>query len=152
MLTEVFYINSGKIILISLKIQVHQTPHYLSLDAVGEYHFNDQFHLGGGLTAWGYYSANSSSSQLTLDAPIYQQNINISGTFGNRNLSIYAKLLLFDKLSYRRITNPYHATSSLNLNSTISTHTPRAQYAGMLTYALADVGINTEAYKKKEHI
>jgi hypothetical protein len=41
-----------------------------------------QFHLGGGLTAWGwyYYSANSSSSQLTLDAPIYQQNINISGT------------------------------------------------------------------------
>jgi hypothetical protein len=31
-----------------------------------------------------------------------------------------------------------NATSSLNLNSTISTHTPRAQYA-MLTYALADV-------------
>jgi hypothetical protein len=46
------------------------------------------------------YSANSSSSQ-TLDAPIYQQNINISGTFGNRNLSIYAKGLLFDKLSYQ---------------------------------------------------
>jgi hypothetical protein len=61
--------------------------------------------------------------------------------FGNRNLSIYAKGLLFDKLSYRAaITNPYrNATSSLNLNSTISTHTPRAQYAGMLTYALADV-------------
>jgi hypothetical protein len=44
---------------------------------------------------------------ITLDA-IYQQNINISGTFGNRNLSIYAKGLLFDKLSYRAaITNPY---------------------------------------------
>lgn len=44
------------------------------LDAIGEYHFNDKFHLGGGLTAWGAgttrYSANSSSSQLTLDAPI----------------------------------------------------------------------------------
>jgi hypothetical protein len=40
--------------------------------------------------------------------PIYQQNINISGTFGNRNLSIYAKGLLFDKLSYQAaITNPY---------------------------------------------
>jgi hypothetical protein len=32
--------------------------------------------LGAGTTR---YSANSSSSQLTLDAPIYQQNINISG-------------------------------------------------------------------------
>jgi hypothetical protein len=59
--------------------------------------------LGAGTTR---YSANSSSS-LTLDAPIYQQNINISA-FGNRNLSIYAKGLLFDKLSYRAaITNPY---------------------------------------------
>jgi hypothetical protein len=83
MLTDkVFFIfNSGKII-ISLKIQVHQTPLSI-LDAIGRYHF-DQFHLGGGLTAWGAgttrYSANSSSSQLTLDAPIYQQNINISGT------------------------------------------------------------------------
>jgi hypothetical protein len=71
-----------------------------------EYHFNDQFHLGGGLTAWGAgttrYSANSSSSQLTL-CSIYQQNINISGTFG-RNLSIYAKGLLFDKLSYRALS------------------------------------------------
>jgi hypothetical protein len=99
------------------------------------------------------YSANSSSSQLTLDAPIYQQNINISGTFGNRNLSIYAKGLLFDKLSYHSITNPYrNATSSLNLNSTISTHTPRAQYAGMLTYALADVESNTEAYNKGTYL
>jgi uncharacterized protein involved in outer membrane biogenesis len=83
-----------------------------------EYHFNDQFHLGGGLTAWGAgttrYSANSSSSQLTLDAPIYQQNINISGTFGNRNLSIYAKGLLFDKLSYQAaITNPYRTQLAL---------------------------------------
>jgi hypothetical protein len=58
---------------------------------------------------------------------------------------------LFDKLSYRAISQiRINATSSLNLNSTISTHTPRAQYAGMLTYALADV-INTEAYNK-EHI
>jgi hypothetical protein len=122
---------------------------------LGEY-LNDQFHLGGGLTAWGAgttrYSANSSSSQLTLDAPIYQQNINISGTFGNRNLSIYAKGLLFDiKLSL--LSQPYrNATSSLNLNSTISTHTPRAQYAGMLTYALADVESNTEAYNKGTYL
>jgi hypothetical protein len=71
---------------------------------------------------------------------LFINKTSISGTFGNRNLSIYAKGL-FDKLSYQAaITNPYrNATSSLNLNSTISTHTPRAQYAGMLTYALADV-------------
>ncbi|SEA50485.1 Phosphate-selective porin O and P [Flavobacterium gillisiae] len=127
------------------------------LDAIGEYHFNDKFHLGGGLTAWGAgttrYSANSSSSQLTLDAPIYQQNINISSTFGNRNLSIYAKGM-FDKLSYRvAITNPYrNATSTLNLNSTISTHTPKAQYTGMLTYAFADKESNTEPYNKGTYL
>jgi hypothetical protein len=127
------------------------------LDAIGEYHFNDKFHLGGGLTAWGAgttrYSANSSSSQLTLDAPIYQQNINVSSTFGNRNLSIYAKGM-FDKLSYRvAITNPYrNATSTLNLNSTISTHTPKAQYAGMLTYAFAEKESNTEPYNKGTYL
>lgn len=127
------------------------------LDAIGEYHFNEKFHLGGGLTGWGAgttrYSANSSSSQLTLDAPIYQQNINISSTFGNRNLSIYAKGI-FDKLSYRvAITNPYrNATSTLNLNSTISTHTPKAQYSGMLTYAFADKETNTEPYNKGTYL
>ena len=127
------------------------------LDAIGEYHFNDQFHIGGGLTAWGSgttrYSANSSSSQLTLDAPIYQQNINISSTFGNRNLSIYAKGIL-DKLSYRiAITNPYrNATNSLNLNSTVSTHTPKAQYSGMLTYEFADQETNTEPYNKGTYL
>ncbi|MBC5839360.1 porin family protein [Flavobacterium muglaense] len=127
------------------------------LDAIGEYHFNDKFHLGGGLTAWGAgttrYSANSSSSQLTLDAPIYQQNINVSSTFGNRNLSIYAKGI-FDKLSYRvAITNPYrNATSTLNLNSTISTHTPKAQYSGLLTYQFADKESNTEPYNKGTYL
>ncbi|MEZ7497908.1 porin [Flavobacterium sp. Arc3] len=127
------------------------------LDAIGEYHFNDKLHLGGGLTAWGAgttrYSANSSSSHLTLDAPIYQQNINISSTFGNRNLSIYAKGM-FDKLSYRvAITNPYrNATSTLNLNSTISTHTPRAQYSGILTYAFADKESNTDPYNKGTYL
>lgn len=127
------------------------------LDALGEYHFNDQFHLGGGLTAWGAgttrYSVNSSSSQLTLDTPIYQQNINISSTFGNRNLSIYTKGML-NKLSYRvAITNPYrNATSSLNVNSTVSTHTPRAQFAGMVTYAFAEKESNTEAYNKGTYL
>lgn len=127
------------------------------LDAIGEYRFNEKFNLGGGLTAWGAgttrYSANSSSSQMTLDAPIYQQNINISSTFGNRNLSIYAKGM-FDKLSYRvAITNPYrNATSTLNLNSTISTHTPKAQYSGMLTYAFADKESNNEPYNKGTYL
>jgi hypothetical protein len=127
------------------------------LDALGEYHFSEKLHLGGGLTGWGAgttrYSGNSSSSQLTLDAPIYQQNINISSTFGNRNLSIYAKGM-FDKLSYRvAITNPYrNATSSLNLNSTISTATPKAQYSGMLTYAFADKETNTEPYNKGTYL
>ena len=127
------------------------------LDALGEYHFNDKFHLGGGLTGWGAgttrYSGNSSSSQLTLDAPIYQQNINISSTFGNRNLSIYAKGM-FDKLSYRvAITNPYrNATSTLNLNSTISTGTPKAQYSGILTYAFAEKETNTEPYNKGTYL
>lgn len=127
------------------------------LDAIGEYHFNEKLHLGGGLTAWGAgttrYSANSSSSHLTLDAPIYQQNINISSTFGNRNLSLYAKGML-DNFSYRvAITNPYrNATSTLNLNSTISTHTPRAQYSGMLTYAFADKETNTDPYNKGTYL
>jgi hypothetical protein len=90
---------------------------------------------------------------LTLDTPIYQQNINISSTFGNRNLSIYAKGVL-NKLSYRvAITNPYrNATSSLNVNSTISTHTPRAQFAGMVTYAFAEKESNTEAYNKGAYL
>lgn len=127
------------------------------LDAIGEYHFTDKFHLGGGLTAWGAgttrYSANSSSSQLTLDAPLYQLNTNISSTFGNRNLSIYAKGLL-NKLSYRiAITNPYRNTNNtLNLNSTVSTQTPKAQYSGMLTYELADQESNTEPYNKGTYL
>ena len=73
-------------------------PSISLLDAIVEYHFNEHLHIGLGLRAWGAgttrYSANSSSSQLTLDAPIYQQNINISSTFENRNLSIYAKGML----------------------------------------------------------
>ena len=127
------------------------------LDALGEYHFSEKFHLGGGLTGWGAgttrYSGNSSSTQLTLDAPIYQQNINISSTFGNRNLSLYAKGM-FDRLSYRiAITNPYrNATSSLNLNSTVSTNTPKAQYSGMLTYAFADKEANSEPYNKGSYL
>lgn len=126
-------------------------------DAIGEYHFSKKLHIGGGLTAWGAgttrYSAQSSSSQLTVDAPIYQQNINTSATFGNRNLSIYAKGFL-DKLSYRiAITNPYRsAVNNLNLNSTISTETPRAQYSGMLTYAFLEKESNTEPYSKGTYL
>lgn len=126
-------------------------------DAIGEYHFSDKLHIGGGLTAWGAgttrYSANSSSSQLTLDAPIYQQNINTSATFGNRNLSIYAKGM-FDKLSYQlAITNPYRsATNNLNLNSTVSTETPRAQYSGMLTYAFLEKESNLEPFRKGTYL
>ncbi len=127
------------------------------LDAIGEYRFNNKIHVGGGLTAWGAgttrYSANSSASQLTLDAPLYQQNINISSTFGNRNLSIYAKGVL-NHFSYRvAITNPYrYATSSLNANTTISTKTPHAQYAGMLTYSFADMESNNEPYNKGTYL
>lgn len=127
------------------------------LDAIGEYHFSDKLHIGGGLTAWGAgttrYSAQSSSSQLTLDAPIYQQNINTSGTFGNRNLSIYAKGM-FNKLNYQvAITNPYrNATNTLNLNSTVSTETPRAQYSGILTYAFLEQESNIEPYSKGTYL
>lgn len=126
-------------------------------DAIGEYHFNDKLHIGGGLTGWGAgttrYSAQSSSSQLTVDAPIYQQNINTSGTFGNRNLSIYAKGF-FDKLNYQvAITNPYrNATNNLNLNSTLSTETPRAQYSGILTYAFLEKESNTEPFSKGTYL
>ena len=127
------------------------------MDAIGEYRFNNKIHVGGGLTAWGAgttrYSANSSASQLTLDAPLYQQNINPSATFGNRNLSIYAKGII-DRFSYRvAITNPYrYATSSLNANTTISTQTPHAQYAGILTYSLADIESNNEPYNKGTYL
>lgn len=127
------------------------------MDALGEYHFNKSLHIGGGLTAWGSgttrYSANSSSSQLTLDTPMYQQFINTSSTFGNRNLSIYAKGDL-GKFNYRAaITNPYrNANNNLGLNSTLSTETPRVQYSGILTYSFLDKESIEDAYHKGTYL
>lgn len=127
------------------------------MDALGEYHFNDKLHIGGGLTAWGAgttrYSANSSSSQLTLDTPMYQQFANTSSTFGNRNLSIYAKGYL-GKFNYRAaITNPYrNSNNNLGLNSTVSTETPRAQYSGILTYSFLDKESLEDAYHKGTYL
>ena len=127
------------------------------MDALGEYHFNDKLHIGGGLTAWGAgttrYSANSSSSQLTLDTPMYQQFSNISSTFGNRNLSIYAKGYL-GKFNYRAaITNPYrNTTNNLGLDSSISTETPRAQYSGILTYSFLDKESIEDAYHRGTYL
>lgn len=126
------------------------------LDLLGEYHFSQKLHIGGGLTGWGAgttrYSAQSSTSQLTLDTPIYQQNINISSTFGNRNLSIYAKGLI-DKFSYRvAITNPYENNSTLGFNSTVSSNTPRAQYSGILTYHLFNTESIGEPFSKGTYL
>lgn len=127
------------------------------MDALGEYHFSNKLHIGGGLTAWGAgttrYSANSSSSQLTLDTPMYQQFSNISSTFGNRNLSIYAKGYL-GKFNYRAaITNPYrNTTNNLGLDSSISTETPRAQYSGILTYSFLDKESIEDAYHKGTYL
>ncbi|OXA86706.1 porin family protein [Flavobacterium hibernum] len=127
------------------------------MDALGEYHFSNKLHIGGGLTAWGAgttrYSANSSSSQLTLDTPMYQQFSNTSSTFGNRNLSIYAKGYL-GKFNYRvAVTNPYrNTTNNLGLYSSISTETPRAQYSGILTYAFLDKESIEDAYHKGTYL
>ncbi|WP_291287402.1 porin [Flavobacterium sp.] len=127
------------------------------MDALGEYHFNEKLHIGGGLTAWGAgttrYSANSSSSHLTLDTPMYQQFTNISSTFGNRNLSIYAKGYL-GKFNYRAaITNPYRNTAdNLGINSSVSTQTPRAQYSGILTYSFFDKESLEDAYHKGTYL
>jgi hypothetical protein len=127
------------------------------MDALGEYHFSEKLHIGGGLTAWGAgttrYSANSSSSQLTLDTPMYQQFANTSSTFGNRNLSIYAKGYLA-KFNYRAaITNPYrNSSNNLGLNSTVSTETPRAQYSGILTYSFLDKESLEDAYHKGTYL
>ncbi|QGK73981.1 hypothetical protein [Flavobacterium sp. SLB02] len=127
------------------------------MDALGEYHFSEKLHIGGGLTAWGAgttrYSANSSSSQLTLDTPMYQQFANTSSTFGNRNLSIYAKGYL-GKFNYRAaITNPYrNSSNNLGLNSTVSTETPRAQYSGILTYSFLDKESLEDAYHKGTYL
>lgn len=127
------------------------------MDALGEYHFSKKLHIGGGLTAWGAgttrYSANSSSSHLTLDTPMYQQFTNISSTFGNRNLSIYAKGDL-GKFNYRAaITNPYrNTTDNLGINSSVSTQTPRAQYAGILTYSFFDKESLEDAYHKGTYL
>jgi hypothetical protein len=127
------------------------------MDALGEYHFSEKLHIGGGLTAWGAgttrYSANSSSSQLTLDTPMYQQFANTSSTFGNRNLSIYAKGYL-GKFNYRAaITNPYrNSNNNLGLNSTVSTETPRAQYSGILTYSFLDKESLEDAYHKGTYL
>jgi hypothetical protein len=127
------------------------------LDALGEYHFSDKLHIGGGLTGWGAgttrYSANSSATQLSLDAPIYQQIINISSTFGNRNLSIYAKGYL-GNLSYRvAVTNPYrNTTDNISFTSSISPETPRAQYSGILTYHFLEKEQNVEAYNRGTYL
>lgn len=127
------------------------------MDALGEYHFSSKLHIGGGLTSWGAgttrYSANSSSSQLTLDTPMYQQFSNTSSTFGNRNLSIYAKGYL-GKFNYRAaITNPYrNTTNNLGINSSISTETPRAQYSGILTYSFLDKESIEDAYHKGTYL
>jgi hypothetical protein len=126
------------------------------LDLLGEYHFNDKLHIGGGLTGWGAgttrYSAQSSSSQLTLDTPIYQQNVNISSTFGNRNLSIYAKGLI-NKLSYRfAITNPYVNNSVVGVNSSVSSSTPRAQYSAMTTYHFFETESTAEPFNKGTYL
>jgi hypothetical protein len=58
-----------------------------------------------------------------------------------------------DKLSYRAaITNPYrNATSSLNLNSTISTHTPGA-ICWYVNLRFGRCRINTEAYNKGTYL
>lgn len=127
------------------------------MDALGEYHFSDKIHIGGGLTSWGSgttrYSSNSSATQLTLDTPMYQQIANISSTFGNRNLSIYAKGYLGD-FSYRiAVTNPYrNTTNNIGFNSTVSPETPRAQYAGIVTYHFLEKEQNLEAYNRGTYL
>ncbi|OXA90942.1 porin [Flavobacterium hercynium] len=127
------------------------------MDALGEYHFSDKLHIGGGLTGWGAgttrYSANSSATHLSLDTPMYQQFINTSSTFGNRNLSIYAKGYL-DKLSYRvAVTNPYRNTNTvISPTSTISPETPRAQFSGILTYHFLENEQNLEAYNRGTYL
>jgi hypothetical protein len=127
------------------------------MDALGEYHFSDQLHIGGGLTSWGSgttrYSSNSSATQLSLDTPMYQQIANISSTFGNRNLSIYAKGYLGD-LSYRvAVTNPYRNTNTaIGFNATVSPETPRAQFAGILTYHFLEKEQNLEAYNRGTYL
>jgi len=126
------------------------------MDALGEYHFSNQFQVGGGINGWGAgttrYSAQSSSSQLTVDAPIYQQN-NISGTFGNRNLTIYAKGMI-DKWSYRiGVTNPYrNSSSAVGTSASVSNQTPNAQFLGMLTYQFLDKESNMEPYNKATYL
>ncbi len=127
------------------------------LDALGEYHFSDKLHIGGGLTGWGAgttrYSANSSATQLSLDAPIYQQIANISSTFGNRNLSIYAKGYL-GHLSYRvALTNPYrNTTDNINFTSSVSPETPHGQFSGILTYHFLENEQNVEAYNRGTYL
>jgi hypothetical protein len=127
------------------------------MDALGEYHFNKAFKVGGGLSGWGAgttrYSAQSSSTQLSLDAPIYQQN-SINSIFGNRSLSMYAKGEV-GNFSYRAVVvNPYRqATSTLNdFTSSISTKTPAPEFIGMLTYQFLDKESNLEPYNKATYL
>lgn len=126
------------------------------LDALGEYHFNKKFQLGGGLCGYGAgtsrYSAQSSTTQLTLDAPIYQQN-NVSSTFGNRNLSLYAKGTL-GKFNYRAVvTNPYKPNNAvLNTTSSVATSTPKPQVLGMLTYQFLDKESIEQPYNRGTYL
>jgi hypothetical protein len=122
------------------------------LDLLGEYHFNKYLHLGIGINGWGSgvsrYSSQSSSTQISFDAPICQQ-INISETFGNRNYSAYAKGA-FGNFIYRlAVTDPYKQTNSnIGTASTPSTLTPKPQINGILTYQFLDHESNKEPYNK----
>jgi hypothetical protein len=126
------------------------------LDLLGEYHFNEAFQIGGGLNGWAVgtnrYSAQSSSSQLTVDAPIYQQN-NISATFGNRNISAYAKGVI-GKVNYRlAIANPYKVyTNTISTVSSVSPLTPNPQFVGMLTYQFLEKESIAEPYNKATYL
>jgi hypothetical protein len=126
------------------------------MDALGEYHFNEKIHVGAGLCGWGAgttrYSAQSSSSQLTLDAPIYQQN-NVSGTYGNRNFSLYAKGQI-SNFNYRvAVTNPYRQSSTaISKVSAPSPLNPSPQFLGMLTYNFLEKESIAEPYNKATYL
>lgn len=125
-------------------------------DALGEYHFSEKLHVGAGICGWGAgttrYSAQSSSSQLTVDAPIYQQN-NITSTYGNRNLSIYAKGQV-SNFSYRvALTNPYvQSKNSIGAASSVSTKSAKPNVLGMITYNFLEKESIAEPFNKGTYL
>jgi hypothetical protein len=125
-------------------------------DATGEYKvINNILSLGAGLSGWSglsRYASPSASSVLTLDVPLYQQATNDATDQFLRKYGVYAKGKL-GRFDYRlaasvpmSIQNSTIQTTTITLNSTISSEPAKLQYQGYFMYQFFDKETNLLPY------